>query len=490
MTQPNAQQAPDSASTAATPTPQRASRMPACKDPFTDHDRWVMWLMLDSPLDRLCHTLMAGLLAQSYRGPDGGPGIVWESGEFWRYNVTSGAWAILPRFRIEQRLNLWSGHLVAAGDKTKVVSLTQRVKDSIMSCLETECTPPRPVFDNARRGIAFKNGFLGLDFKLEPNDPENFAQWSMPCAYYPLDELTEAGRFEGSLFTRFWASSGLPDDDMLLIGQHMYSALAGLGTQYGRALLLLGPKGAGKSQVLTMYEKLVPPDAVCNVTPQQLESDYHGAELRGKALNVCYELSSVNPIPDEAGTKAIIQGERVTRRPIRQAPVSFRPIAAHAFAANDFPSIVAPSSAFYDRWALVGFKRSFRGKNNEVPYIGRKIATDELELLVSWVVDCGRELQRTGRYRLTDGHHELVKEWKHRGDSVSAWVEEATRDMGAEPASSWWTITEAFDNFTGWCRAGHFPMVNRREFRRRIEAQGVNVVRSNGTRVALQRGQG
>lgn len=486
MNQPNVKKnnAPDTDNTARAVAPP-----PPCQDPRNDHDRWVLWLMLEQPLDRCCHTLMAALLAESYRGPDGGPGLVWESGEWWQYNPNTGAWSVLPRFRVEQRLNLWSGHLVAVGDKVRPLTLSKRDKASILACLETETTPPRSVFDNARRGIAFRNGFLDVLFNLGPNDPENFAQWSLDCDYYPLQELTDAGRFDGSLFKKFWAASGLSQDKINLIGQHMFSALAGLGTTYGRALLLIGARGAGKSQVLAMYEALVPPDAVTNVTPQQLESDYHGACLRGKALNVCYELSAVNPIPDEAGIKSIIQGERITRRPIRQAPISFKPTAAHAFATNEHLQINAPSAAFFDRWALVGFEKTIRGTSHAVLNIGQRVAREELGLLVSWVVDCGRSLVQRGRYSLTDEHHELVAEWKRQGDSVAAWLSDDTLDVASEPATTWWTITQAFDRFVGWARSGQFPITNKREFRRRLIAHGVTVTRSNGTRVSLRRGE-
>ncbi|MCK5444269.1 MAG: hypothetical protein KAI73_01520, partial [Rhodospirillaceae bacterium] len=443
------------------------------------------------PLDRLCHTHMSTLLACSYRGT-ANPGLLYDRGKFWQYSVARGAWYPWPEFRILHRIGMWSGHLYRAGDKVQTITLAQRTKESIMSCLRTECMPRtgRSPFDDAPAGIAFANGFLTLGFVLQPNKPENYAQWALPCDYIPKATLVDRGKYDNSLFSQYWNSiftGPQATAKRQLIGEHMYAALAGCGPLYHRALLLLGPKGTGKSACLDMYEHLVPKGAVCNVTPQQMENDYHGAELIGKALNVCHELSSREAIPDESGWKAIVNGERITRRPIRQAPISFRPRCQHAFATNGHQRIKNPSDAYFDRWVIVAFEGpSWRDTDSAVMGIGQKIATDELCLLAAWVVDCGRSLVARGRYDLPDEHHAQVSAWRLRGDSVRAWVSECTDTCAGQPASRWGRLGDLFTHYTGWARASGFELANRAEFKSRLLSQGVLYKRSAGSRLSIK----
>lgn len=461
----------------AVPTPQAP---PSCKDPFNDKDRWVLWVLL-RPMSYLCHTKIAQALAVSYCGDDGGPGLVWEDNKFWRYDNAGGAWSEYPLQLILKRLNLLSGHGVGE-EKPRPISLQQRDKRSIISCLETECTPLVPVFEQAREGIAFRNGFLTDDFELEAHDPENFARWSLDCDYFPEPELRAARRYEGSLFDTFWGRSNLDPDQRQLIGEHMFSALTGTSTKYGRILLLVGKAGSGKSQVLEMYRNLVPKGSACVVPPHRLHEDYHAINLHGKALNAVTEVDK-GVIKNESAIKAIAHGEHITARAVRRETVTFRALCAHVFCANELPELVAPDPSFYDRWALVRFRRRLRGTSDAIKGIGKRVAREELGLLVSWVVECGKKLRSRGDFALTPQHQHLIKKWQSRGDSVAAWLAEDTTEVEpGTPAVRWPTMSDLFDRYLGWSSRGRFQVVNRTEFTRRLKLQGVRIKHSDGKR--------
>jgi len=291
---------------------------------------------------------------------------------------------------------------------------------------------------------------------------------------------------EAPMFARYiediWGHCEDRDDREKLLQEFVGAALVGLAPRYHRALLLQGEAGAGKSTFIHVLESMFPDGTVCHVGPDDFGDDDKLGMLIGAKLNTLTEAGAT--IFSQDRVKSIIEGEEqmVVRKWEKAA--SFRPVAAHCFAVNEFPMVPGAHRSFWDRWTVLTLTRRFRGTSDELRGLSRTIAGAELPGIVAWALEGARRLLEQNEYTRPPSSAEAVLAWRRSADSVGLWIDECVGAIGEDHAP-WVPLNDLYTQFEQWRERWGFSKTNKKTFGMRLKNHGVPHKRSNGSKYAI-----
>jgi putative DNA primase/helicase len=322
-------------------------------------------------------------------------------------------------------------------------------------------------FDEAGDGLTFANGYARATpsgVVLEAVDPSQRSTAALPWAYR-RGAMPEA--FVGAL-RACWRDEDDVEERIAFFRQFIGAALLGIATRYQVGVVLTGDGSNGKSTILDIVSALFGPELVTAIPPQDLSQEYRRAMLARARINVVSELPETE-ILESVAVKAVLTGDSITAREIREAPFRFRPRAAHLFAANELPGVRDMSHGFWRRWAILTFGREFTGDEVDTG-IGERIIRTELEALASWAVDGAAELMARGRYQIPPSSVDAVHEWRHSADVVTRFLEDRTTETDLARTQ----LSDLYAAFSQWCQQnGHKNALSSNKFSRRLKSAGV-----------------
>lgn len=404
----------------------------------------------------------------------GADDLVHTEGNLYRYDGTTGLYGVVTRDELSREVQSFAGRLVMGDDKPRVLRVSRRMVDGACALAADQVSKPT-FFDEAPRGIAFRNGFVTVSadgVQLHSHDRSNRARTALPFDFAP-----EAGceRFMQYLQEVF-AGDVDADDKRAALQEFAGACLLGIATRYARAFILLGAGRNGKSVFIDILMALFPESAKASVAPQSFEQDYFRALLSGKLINSVAELPRADIMRGEA-FKAIIAGDIVTARQIYQTPITFRPKAGHIMAANALPGSDDLTAAFWERVHIITFNRVFAQHERDKTLTARILAT-ELPGVAFWALQGGARLLARGdhgAYTEPESHARVLAEWKLRADQVRQYVEERTR-----PTTEVSRRTQAmvlYADYKKWAQEnGHRALANP-GFGERLKALGIRKIK-------------
>ena len=373
-----------------------------------------------------------------------------------------GVWRVVSETETSRVIASYSGWRVGTKGRMKIES-----KDTPAVTQQAVRLSRDEEFDTARSGVAFENGFVSVDdeakIRLDPHQPDHFATFKLPFAYQPKTVSLP--------FYEYLASCFKGDDDaaekIALLQEFTGACLVGVAPLFQRALLLTGGGSNGKSLFLSLLVRLFPSEAVAQIAPQDLAHPYFRANLLGTRLNAVFEIPE-RELLDVSGLKALITGDPVTARNVRERPFTFRPRAGHIFLANDLPAVADHSYGFWRRMLVVPWNRSFALNTTF-----ERQMQHELPALAVWALQGAARLLRQGGYTIPASSQGAVADWRSDSNPVQGWLDACIRDIDATPAQAQLPLTSAYASYRFWSKANGFNTISSRTFVRRLRALGV-----------------
>jgi phage/plasmid-associated DNA primase len=220
------------------------------------------------------------------------------------------------------------------------------------------------------------------------------------------------------------------------------------------ALILVGETAEnGKSQVLAMLEGLVPPGAVCSISPAKMADERYLPVLAGKLLNIAGELSTAAIASD--AFKEVVTGDLVSGREAYARATSFRPVAQHVFATNVLPGFRGGVDAgVLRRLRVLEFRRRIPAAERVVD-IGRRVAEEERDLLLEFAVRGAGRLLRQQGFTEPPSSALALRRWITSVDPVRGWLETEVVVLPSDRTARW-PAAAAYAHFEAWATgAGH-----------------------------------
>lgn len=320
-------------------------------------------------------------------------------------------------------------------------------------------------------GITFRNGFLRVTeqgTELVPHTPEQRSRFGYGFDYDPLARPARYLKF----LSEVWPE---PDPTKhALFQEFVGAALLGVAYQFEKAVLFHGKDGQnGKSVVLAVISALFPDGTRSAIPPQKWSEDYFLAQLVHSRANIMADIPE-SEFAESSNFKAVISGDELMARPIRQAPIKFRPIAAHIFSMNKLAPVRAPDPAFWRRWMVFPFNVRFDTPARKDELIASLI--DELPAIVTWAVTGAARLLAAKRYTDSPSCVAALDAWKLKADQVAAFLNECTiRDEGASIVPR-----DLYNLYREWTFATGHSKLAESSFRERLAALSVKLEKVKG----------
>lgn len=398
----------------------------------------------DNPRDRelayYLHNTLMKATDDAYRFMSATP-----AGTIYRYN--NGVWTDDGKQFLRQLAAEGAGAHYSTGVHTQLV---ERVTALNAVHVDELGTPART--------IATENGLLDLDpdtvpeERLQPLEPEHYALSQLPVEH---DHEAEAPRWE-----RYIEES--VEEDMRDALQEFagYCLLDG-ELPYEKVLLLVGEGSNGKTKFLNVMTELLGTE---NTTGHALgdlaHSEYHRAELFGKFANIDADITG--GIGHGGMFKKLSGGDRKVsaRRPYEE-PFDFHPTTKQLYSANEVPDAKDDTDAFYRRWVMVEFPRTFTDPGepgpDKDPELERKLL-EELPGILNWAIDGLHRLLEQGHFTNEGSTEEKRRRWMDWGNSIEKFISACIDEEAPKADRGKHTTRGVYARYSAWChQAGETP---------------------------------
>ncbi|MHB1418197.1 MAG: DNA primase family protein [Bacillota bacterium] len=262
--------------------------------------------------------------------------------------------------------------------------------------------------------INVQNGLLEWQtLKMYPHDPKRFDILQLPVIY---DEKAICEAFYGYL------DSSFEETIIPLIGEVMGLCIIP-STRFEKAVMLKGPAGSGKSTLLDTIINLLGYENVSNVPLQDLEENkFARSMLLGKLANIFADLDD-RALKSSSMFKTLVTGDMITGERKFGHPFSFRNYARLLFSANKLPGSRDRTTAFYDRWIIIPFERTFRNTEGDDKDLRNKLRSpQELSGIFLFALEGLRRVYENGRFTMPDKVIMALKEYEKDNDSVASFI--------------------------------------------------------------------
>jgi P4 family phage/plasmid primase-like protien len=266
--------------------------------------------------------------------------------------------------------------------------------------------------------VNLANGILNVwTRQLRDHDPAFLSTVQIPVTYDPEAECPAWDKFIATTF---------PEDAQALA----YEVAADLMTperSEQKSILLIGEGSNGKSTYLTAASSFVGSTNIVGLSLHKMESDrFSSSRLLGKLANICPDLPSSH-LTGTSMFKAVTGGDAINAEYKYRESFEFRPFARLVFSANQVPRSEDATHAFFRRWLVVPFERTFE-EAELIPrqeLDGKLSDPKELSGVLNRALDVLPSLRRNG-FTESAKMKEAWEEFRAMTDPVSVWLDKYT----------------------------------------------------------------
>jgi putative DNA primase/helicase len=266
--------------------------------------------------------------------------------------------------------------------------------------------------------VNLRNGLLNVFTReLRPHSPEFLSTVQIPVTFDPKAECPFWEQFVANTFP----------DDAYAIAWEIAAWLITPDTSIQKSILALGEGSNGKSTWLTALSAFIGKRNIANLSLQTMESNrFAVARMVGKLANICPDLPSAH-LQDTGIFKAVTGGDPIQAEYKYGEQFDVLPFARLVFSANQAPRSSDATHAFFRRWLVIPFNRTFEGKEVVSRDVLDRQLSDPREL--SGVLNKALEalpLIRKRGFTESDSMKEAWNELRQTTDPLAVWLDTST----------------------------------------------------------------
>jgi putative DNA primase/helicase len=268
--------------------------------------------------------------------------------------------------------------------------------------------------------VNLTNGLYDLARRaLLPHTPNHRSPVQLPFPYAPNAKCPEWERFIEKVF--------LPDCQTLAYEIPAYLMRPDKSQQV--AILLFGNGSNGKSRYLQGITNYLGLENVAALSLHRLETDrFAVARLEGKLANSCPDLPS-QELASTSVFKSLVGGDTMLAERKFETSFEFVPYARLIFSANSYPRSKDASFAFFRRWLVIPFERSFQDAPDAIPpnvLDSRLKQSAELSGFFNRVLGVLPEFETRGSFLRAEATQRAGWEFQQQTDPIAVWLEAET----------------------------------------------------------------
>lgn len=302
------------------------------------------------------------------------------------------------------------------------------------------------------------NGYLHIDLLnhsscMHEPDPSLGLTHKINCIFDPLAEAIEFKRF---------LSETLPNESVRqVLSEFVGSTLIG-DTRFQRAAFFQGKGGNGKGTLAEIIRAL-------HGKAQAVDLSNLGGFKMSNAINA--SLIYADECPEQIDLTrlcSLITGDPIQVDIKHKKPITCSFKAKWLVCGNEYPKINDNSIAFWRRFLIFPFKKTFI-EESSTPQLAKQIISNESSGILNWAIDGLIRLIKRGQFSNLPAEMILAaKDGRIESNSVFAWIQSAEPIIDG-PAT---VLKElVFRNYTHWCKANNIKKIlSSPQFWREIQA--------------------
>ena len=268
-------------------------------------------------------------------------------------------------------------------------------------------------FDKDPNILNLKNGLLNIETgKFTEHTPKYLSRVQIPVNYDPKARCPRIARFLSQV----------------LRPQDIHTALKVLGyclyrsSKFGKAVLCYGDGDNGKSVMLELHSYLLGKENVSNVSLQQLDDNrFAAAELQGKLANICADLKA-EKLSDTGNFKMLVTGDTIQVERKNGHPFKLKNTAKLIYSANRIPESSDQSYAYYRRWLIFPYERTFQGEEKDPNLIDKLTTPEELSGLLNLALISLRQLIKDNGFINVQDIESIREEYNQNSNSIEKFL--------------------------------------------------------------------
>lgn len=295
--------------------------------------------------------------------------------------------------------------------------------------------------NTVRAKMNFKNGVLDIPTRtLLPHSPDYYFRSALTCEYNQdaiapnwykfIDDVT-AGDQE------------LKD----VLQEYVGYALASVGCEYQKALVLYGSGSNGKSIFVDVIKALVGNDGFSALSLTEMQDDNSRLALTGKLINISEENDANTSFKDASYFKKMVTGGEVTVKKLYSDRGQYKNITKFFVLWNKFPRSNDDSDGFYRRLIIVPFLQKFSDElGNRDLFILDKLVR-ELPGILNWALDGYDRLVKQGKFTESKACKKMLDQYTEDSSDMQRFLDEALEFSEHSVVSR----KDIYDAFKEWC---------------------------------------
>jgi P4 family phage/plasmid primase-like protien len=270
-----------------------------------------------------------------------------------------------------------------------------------------------------RDRINLRNGILNIESRvLVQHTPAFLSPVQLPLEYDPEAECPAWDEFVAATFPEDTRELAYEIPALIMVPE----------TSIQKAVLITGDGANGKSTYLAAVEAFVGGANCAALSLQKIESDrFAASRLVGKLANICPDLPS-DHLTSTSTFKAITGGDRITAEYKFRDSFDLLPFARLVFSANHPPRSGDASHAFYRRWLVVPFDRTFE-REEQIPRSildARLSDPKELSGVLNRALEALQRIREHSGFTVSKSTEDALAEFQQTTDPLTVWLERNT----------------------------------------------------------------
>lgn len=347
-------------------------------------------------------------------------------------------------------------------------------QDKLLRQFYAEAYLPEPEPDPDKVLVNLQNGTLEITSTgtmLREHRPEDFLTYLLPFDYNPTAQADKFYQYLNYVLPNVGTQNVLSE----FIG---YCFLPGLKLE--KVLLLYGSGANGKSVFFDVVGSMLGAENFCSYSLGHLNEEHNRAQIADKLLNYGSEINAGAITKDMF--KMLASGEPVQARLKYGNPFQMTRYARLMFNANTLPSDVEQSEAYFRRFIIVPFRIQVPEANQD-KNLSKKIISEELPGVFSWVLNGLNRLIKQQNFSRCDEAEIMLKQYKKESDSVAMFLEEGDEGKYTPSNIDYVKQDDLYSRYKQFCYDSGFRSVSVRKFKERLERFGFQIDRRNFGRI-------
>lgn len=320
---------------------------------------------------------------------------------------------------------------------------------SIISFVQQKLYIPVEKLDSRPEWVNVQNGVYDLEkMELIPHHPSQLLTRQMNVKYDPEARSTLWEMFKEDVIGAYGENGEWETDKQAI--NFLVEALGYSFTTEVKHEFMIWCIGEGRNGkgVLFNIIKTICGSSAMEINLNTLEKNaYQLAMIGGKSALLCTEADKKVDIANDGTIKAIVSGEGVMVRQIRERPFVLESRAKIWWSFNNSPNIRDTSAGFWRRVKLIPFNRNFDDRTADKD-LKEKITTPEvLSAIFNDAIDAYNRVQASGEFSRSDLIENQTEEYKASENVVHSFIIDCCElDRDGKVGSS-----DIYREYKNWC---------------------------------------